>query len=52
VAPAVAVSASDDVALRGGVFLGAGRGPGPGGLPRSEFGGTPRSLYLSLSAYF
>ena len=51
-APALAVSASDDVALRGGIFLGTGRDPGPDGLPRSEFGATPLSLYLSLSAYF
>ncbi len=52
VGPAVAVSASNDVALRSGVLLGAGRGADTLGIPRSEFGAVPRSLYLSVSAYF
>ncbi len=52
VAPAVSASASNDVALRGGIFVAAGRGSDAFGLPRSEFGGVPRSLYLSVSAYF
>lgn len=52
VAPAVAVSVSNDVAMRGGILLGAGAGPGALELPGSEFGGVPRSAYLSISAYF
>ncbi len=51
-APAVSVSASNDVALRGGIFVAAGRGADAFGLPRSEFGALPRSGYLSVSAYF
>jgi hypothetical protein len=51
-APAAAVSVSDNVGLRAGLYLAAGRSPDALGVPRSEFGTVPRAGYLSLSAYF
>jgi hypothetical protein len=50
--PALAYSVSDAVGLRAGAYLGVGRGPGPFGVPQSEFGGVPRTGYLALSAFF
>lgn len=52
-APAASLSASDEVTLRAGLFLGAG----PSGLtllgaPASEFGALPRVGYVSLAAFF
>jgi len=52
VAPAGALSVSDNVGLRAGLYLAAGRSPDALGVPRSEFGAVPRAGYLSLSAYF
>jgi hypothetical protein len=50
--PALAYSVSDAVGLRAGAYLGVGRGPGPFGVPQSEFGGIPRTGYVALSAFF
>ena len=50
--PAVALSASNDVALRAGAFLPAGpRFAGPAGIG-SEFGAAPTFAYASLSVFF
>ncbi len=51
VAPALSYSASGAITLRAGLFLAAGRGPGPAGLG-SEFGSVPAFGYASLSAFF
>jgi hypothetical protein len=50
--PGLAYSVSDAVGLRAGAYLGAGREPGAFGVPRSEFGGVPRTGYVALSAFF
>lgn len=52
-APAAAVSISDEVSARGGLYLASGDGAtGPAGLPASEYGALPTYVYLSLTAFF
>ena len=51
VAPAAALSASNDVTLRAGAYLSAGRGV-TGTAPGSEFGSVPRFGYASVSLFF
>ena len=51
VAPGASLSASNDVTLRAGAYLSAGRGASPAGLG-SEFGAVPRFGYLSASLFF
>jgi hypothetical protein len=51
VAPAASYSASDDVAMRAGLFLPAGR-RGSALAPGSEFGVVPRFGYVSVSLFF
>ena len=51
--PAVTVSASNDLAVRAGAFLPAGRsGLGAFGAPASEFGVAPSFSYASVSLFF
>jgi hypothetical protein len=50
--PAALYSAADEVAVRGGVFLGAGKGATPGGRLGSEFGAVPATAYLSVVWFF
>jgi hypothetical protein len=50
--PGLTYSASDAVGVRAGAYLGTGRGPDPLGVPRSEFGGVPRTGYIALTAFF
>jgi hypothetical protein len=52
-APSVSYSASNEVTLRGGLFLGLGddTAGGQGELP-SEYGIVPTFLYVSLTAFF
>ncbi len=51
VAPGASVSASNDVTVRAGAYLSAGRGTS-GLTLGSEFGSVPTFGYLSLSAFF
>lgn len=52
-APAVAVSATDEVSVRAGLYLASGDDArGPGGAPASEYGPLPTFFYLSLTAFF
>jgi hypothetical protein len=50
--PGLSYSVSDAVGVRAGAYVGTGRGPDPLGIPRSEFGGVPRTGYVALSAFF
>ena len=50
--PGLSYSVSDAVGLRAGAYLGTGRGPDLFGIPRSEFGGVPRTGYIALSGFF
>ena len=50
-APAASLSASNDVTVRAGAYLSAGRGSS-GAMLGSEFGSVPRFGYLSVSAFF
>jgi hypothetical protein len=51
VAPGGSLSASNDVTVRAGAYLAAGRGAGPAGLG-SEFGAVPRFAYASVSLFY
>ena len=52
VAPAAALSLSDEVTARGGLFLAVGpAGPSPL-APASEYGPLPAGAYLAVSAFF
>jgi hypothetical protein len=50
--PAVSYSVSDEVSARAGVFVGLGSEESAQGLPGSEYGTVPTSLYVSLTAFF
>lgn len=52
VAPGTSYSLSNEVSLRGGVFVGLGDGVGPDGTIGSEYGLVPTSGYVSVSAFF
>lgn len=53
VAPALSYSASNEIGLRAGVFLGLGEGAVDALTgPRSEYGAVPTSAYASLSIFF
>ncbi len=51
VAPGAALSASNDLTIRAGAYLSAGRGASLAVL-RSEFGSVPRFAYASVSLFF
>jgi hypothetical protein len=51
VAPGASLSASNDVTVRAGAYLSAGRGASLAGLG-SEFGNVPRFGYASVSLFF
>ncbi len=51
-APAAAISVSDEISARLGVYLPAGRGISPASGPRSEYGLVPFTGYAGLSVYF
>lgn len=50
--PAVTYLVSNEVTARGGCFFGFGTDAASGGLPGSEYGPVPSSLYVSLTAFF
>ncbi|MDH3456731.1 MAG: hypothetical protein OER90_07790 [Gemmatimonadota bacterium] len=50
--PAASYSAADEVAVRGGVYFGAGRGTTASGLLGSEFGAVPTTAYASVTWFF
>ena len=50
--PAASYSAADEVAVRGGVYFGAGRSTTASGLLGSEFGAVPTTAYASLTWFF
>jgi hypothetical protein len=50
--PAASWSVSNEVTVRAGLFLGIGSNRTETGLPGSEYGPVPTSLYLSLTAFF
>jgi hypothetical protein len=52
VAPGLTWSVSAHASVRSGVFIGAGSGTEPGGLPGSEYGSVPTLVYASLSWFF
>ena len=51
-APGVSYSVSNEVSMRGGVFIGAGADVQAGGAIGSEYGLVPLSGYVSLTAFF
>lgn len=50
--PAISFSAGNELSLRGGVFLGIGADVTELGLPASEYGALPTTIYVSASAFF
>jgi hypothetical protein len=45
-------SLSDDISLVFGGAFGAGAGPRPDGLPASEYGAVPETIYTAIKVYF
>jgi hypothetical protein len=50
--PGASYSAGNELSVRGGVFLGVGDGATPAGLPASEFGVVPTTVYMAVSWFF
>jgi hypothetical protein len=50
--PGISYSAGNEVAVRGGVYLGAGAEMSEDGLPASEFGITPTTAYVAVTWFF
>ena len=52
IAPGGSYSAGDEVTVRGGIYIGVGAGATEEGLPGSEFGIAPTTVYASLTWFF
>jgi hypothetical protein len=52
IAPGGSYSAGDEVIVRGGMYIGVGAGAAEDGLPGSEYGIAPTTVYASLTWFF
>ena len=51
-APGGSYSAGNEVTVRGGIYIGVGAGATEDGLPGSEYGTVPTTLYVSVTWFF